>query len=247
MILLVDSGNSRVKWRLVNGAGENMSGAGLIDEPGLFADLSEFGADIDSIEVSAVGSEQSCQRLSAALDEACSAPVYFHWAEKRCSGLVNSYGDTARMGADRWHAMVAGWQHCHSGFAVIDAGSAVTVDYVAINGRHIGGYILPGMNMLRRSLRLDVARVGFDDSQKVNTVPGTSTTECVNHGLDWLSQSIAHRVARDADEYGLGRIYVTGGDGFRFVRLGLVADYWSGMVLDGLYEVALGAISARRG
>ena len=65
------------------------------------------------------------------------------------------------MGADRWHAMLAGWVRCKASFAVVDAGSAVTVDYVNAGGRHLGGYILPGLQMMRRSLKVDAARIGL--------------------------------------------------------------------------------------
>ena len=96
------------------------------------------------------------------LESFCRAPIVFHWAEPHRGGLVNAYTETDRMGADRWHAMYAAWQADAGGFAVVDAGSAITIDYVADSGKHLGGYILPGKQMMLRSLRQDAAQSEAD-------------------------------------------------------------------------------------
>ena len=141
------------------------------------------------------------------------------------------------MGADRWHGMYGAWQLLRGGFAVVDAGTAITVDYVAADGRHIGGYILPGLKMMLRSLQLDAARIGFDSRDSGITSPGRDTGECVNHGLSWLFQSAIERIHSDTRTYGLPDIVVTGGDASRLLDLGLAADYRPSLVLEGLDAV----------
>ena len=238
MMLLVDSGNTRIKWRLVQGAQVRAEGAAMLDEKAPFAGLVQFGHDITRVAVSSVASEQNCRELEQGLSRVTRAPVTFYWSESSRQGLVNSYQDVRKMGADRWHGMVGAWSRYQGGLAVVDAGSAVTVDYVAESGAHIGGYILPGLRMMRRSLKLDAARIGFEHDDQVNTLPGRSTGECANHGLAWLTLGVIERINADAGVHNLRRVLLTGGDAQRFVDLGLQAEVRPGLVFEGLQAVA---------
>jgi type III pantothenate kinase len=116
----------------------------------------------------------------------------------------------------------------------VDAGSAVTIDYVDGQGHHLGGYILPGLQMMRRSLKLDAARIGFEYDDQINAVPGRSTGECANHGLAWLTESLVQRLSGDVARFRLDRVVLTGGDAGRFLSLGLKAEHRPALVLEGL-------------
>ena len=234
MRLLVDAGNTRLKWRLERDGVPVEQGAGRLDDDAQITAVLNTIDGIESVAVSTVASEERQERLQGFLKQQTAAPVTFYWAERTRGGLVNAYKDVARMGADRWHAMYGAWASCRQGFAVVDAGSAVTVDYVDASGRHLGGFILPGLQMMLRSLKTDAARIGFDPAQILATDPGRSTGECVNHGLAWLSAGMVERIERDVREYALGDIVVTGGDADRLLGLGLRAQSHPGLVLDGL-------------
>ncbi|MFV8572645.1 type III pantothenate kinase [Marinobacter sp. SBS5] len=238
MILLVDSGNTRIKWRLVRGLESLVTGAAELSAPEPFSGLETYSAEIRRVCVSTVGSESSREALEAAVAKITTAPVTFYWSESQREGLQNSYQDVSRMGADRWHAMVAAWKRLRAGCAIIDAGSAVTVDYIDGDGQHTGGFILPGLRMMRRSLKLEAARIGFDFDEQLNTRPGKTTGECANHGLAWLTEGVVRQVHRDVAAYGIRHVLVTGGDAERFLGLGLQAEHCPELVLDGLHEVA---------
>lgn len=240
MMLLVDSGNTRIKWRVVDGCQVKVEGAALLDEDAAFEGLAAVSDEISGVAVSSVASEQGCRALEQSLARVTRAPVTFYWSETSRQGLVNSYRDARKMGADRWHGMVGAWSRYAGGLAVVDAGSAVTVDYVAESGAHIGGYILPGLGMMRRSLKLDAARIGFEYDDQLNTLPGRSTGECVNHGLAWLTLGIIERINADIRAHNLRRVILTGGDAQRFVDLGLKAEVRPGLVFEGLQAVAQG-------
>ncbi|MBR9872524.1 MAG: type III pantothenate kinase [Gammaproteobacteria bacterium] len=239
MILLIDSGNTRIKWRLVQGVGCVAEGTSELSEPEPFSGLEQYSEAVSRVCVSTVGSDASRGALEVAVAKVTAAPVAFYWSESQRGGLQSSYRDVSRMGADRWHAMVAAWERFQQGCAIIDAGSAVTVDYVGGDGTHIGGFILPGLRMMRRSLKLDAARIGFDFDDQLNTRPGNTTGECANHGLAWLTEGVVRQIHRDAAAYGIPNILVTGGDAKRFLGLGLKAEYCPGLVLDGLHHVAV--------
>ncbi|MCM0614386.1 type III pantothenate kinase [Marinobacter sediminum] len=237
MRLLVDAGNSRLKWRLEQSGKWIEKGTGALDDTDPLHGLPDEVGQITRVAVSTVASEEKRLRLLEYLVERTGAPVSFYWAEAARGGLTNAYAACERMGADRWHAMYGAWQEHRRGFAVVDAGSAVTVDYVDPAGQHLGGFILPGLQMMLRSLRSDAARIGFDPDQVLDTRPGVSTGECVNHGLAWLSGALVAQIHADAGTYGLPDILVTGGDADRLIGLGLAGVHHPSLVLEGLQAI----------
>ncbi len=236
MRLLIDAGNTRLKWQLGDRQKVLASGAGVLSSPDPLSGL-PADARVRRISVSTVAAEARREALVAHLERRFGVPAVCHWSEAERGGLRNAYQDYQRMGADRWHAMYGAWQTHRKGFAVIDAGSAVTVDYVDGAGQHLGGFILPGLQMMIRSLRTDAARILFDPEQVLETSPGTSTGECVNHGLAWLSAAMIERIREDVDTFGLQDILVTGGDAERLQGLGLNAMHAPDLVLRGLAAI----------
>ncbi|WP_375194067.1 type III pantothenate kinase [Marinobacter sp.] len=236
MKLFIDAGNTRLKWCLEDSGKVTRSGAGVLGDQVHLEGLDDR-PDISAIAVSTVASEARREQLAASLVDLCPTPARFYWAEAGRGGLRNAYQEVARMGADRWHAMYGAWLSHKNGFAVVDAGSAVTVDYVDALGQHLGGYILPGLRMMVRSLQNDAARIWFDPEQVLETAPGRSTGECVNHGLAWLSEAMVERVQSDARTLGLRDILVTGGDAGRLIGLGLTGTLHPDLVFAGLRAI----------
>jgi len=240
VILLVDSGNTRLKWRLErqDSAEVLALGYGLLTDPDpLHALCLPKGERVQSVAVSTVASEHSRRNLMAALELQFAAPVICYWSERERNGLVNGYQQPQKMGADRWHGMYAAWQSEHQGFVMVDAGSAMTVDYVAASGRHLGGFILPGLQMMLRSLSSDAARIGFETESGENIRPGLSTSECVNHGLAWLAAALSDRIMENMQSYGLRDAILTGGDAARLQRIGLQGRLEPELVLNGLAQI----------
>lgn len=237
MRLLIDAGNTRIKWRLVDGAKTVDQGVSLLVDD---APLSALAGRVDRVErvaISVVAAEQQRERLAQLVADLTPAPVIYHWAEAERGGLRSAYSDPSKMGADRWHAMYGAWHAHKQGVAVVDAGSAVTVDYVDDAGQHLGGFILPGLQMMFRSLKTDAARIGFDPGQVLDRSPGRSTGECVNHGLAWLSAGMVAKIHEDVARFGLKDTLVTGGDADRLVGLGLKATTKPHLVLEGLARI----------
>lgn len=237
MILLIDAGNTRIKWELRE-QGLCVGGGSV---PLAELDSGNWriaGAQkVRSVAVSAVISEERRRLLEQSLQSAVGQPGVFYWAEPLRDGLVNAYSDCARMGADRWHAMYGAWRECRDGFAVIDAGSALTVDYVRSDGAHLGGYILPGKEMMLRSLKTDAARIGFDPADQINREPGIDTGQCVIHGQSWLWSAVTDQIFSDVRRYGLSHVFVTGGDAGLFDRPASGCLYRPSLVLDGLAAI----------
>ena len=238
MKLLIDAGNTRLKWQLRRHNALVEQGTCLLTSRDWLDNLMAYQSSIDQVAVSTVVSRPKQSQLEADLYSlATTAKPVFYWAEPYRHGLTNAYSDVSRMGADRWHAMYAGWHKEFGGFAVLDAGSALTVDYVAADGRHLGGYILPGKQMMLRSLQKDAARIGFDPVGMGAGEPGGSTTECVQHGLIWLWEGLAARIGADCRNHQLDRVLFTGGDADLLLVAGLQGQHHPDLVLDGLAAI----------
>lgn len=237
MRLLVDAGNTRLKWQLVQQGSVIARGASLLASEDWLDQLSPYALRINHAAVSTVVAEPIRHALIDKLSRLSISNVLFYWSEASRGGLRNAYSDVSKMGADRWHAMYAGWHQTHGGFAVIDAGSAITVDYVAGDGRHLGGYILPGKQMMLRSLQQDAARIGFELIDASAGEPGTSTTECVQHGVVWLWEGLVSHLLADCQRHGLDRILCTGGDAPALMSAGLPGQQDADLVLAGLAAI----------
>ena len=237
MILQLDIGNTRVKWRQChNGKVLGRGVAPRLELAGLFADIGK-DASPAQVWVSSVAGEEAENRLRQQIVEQWGVSPWFARPGSQACGLSNSYAQPQRMGVDRWLAMLAAWQDARASVCVVDAGSALTIDFVAASGHHLGGYILPGLESMERALLSDTDRVRFADAARDQLEPGRSTEEAVYNGL-FLSQAGAvslalHRVSGD---YAL---YFTGGNGdklFRKLRLG--GKFHEDLVLDGLELLA---------
>ena len=237
MKLFIDAGNTRLKWCLDDQGHIVASGTGSLEQDNPLSSARELISKVRSVAVSTVASEERRAHLIDAIARQCPAPVRFYWSEQTRNGLINAYQDVSRMGADRWHAMYGAWLDHKQGFVVVDAGSAVTVDYVDPQGQHLGGYILPGLQMMLRSLRTDAARIWFDPEHGLAAEPGKSTGECVNHGLAWLSGAMIERVISDTRKHSLSDVLVTGGDANRLIGLGLPGIHRPDLVLSGLRAI----------
>lgn len=246
MRLLLDAGNTRIKWQLRDGSNVLQQGAGELEALRLFEGMTDAQWQaVDAVAVSTVRSESARDDLSRVLGQYSPVPVRFFWTRPRFGPVTCAYNDPATMGADRWHALIGAWERVQGGCVVVDAGSAVTLDWLDDQGRHLGGYILPGRAMMLKSLRQSTARVVFEPGENLAaTSPGQSTAECVFHGVNWLIQALARQLDNDAG----GPVLVTGGDGALIMKA--LADGVGGsrnaaylcpdLVLDGLALVEAG-------
>ncbi|MCH8500234.1 MAG: type III pantothenate kinase [Marinobacter sp.] len=239
MMLLIDAGNTRIKWQLRDAARILAQGYELTPETQV--QLQRWQAEITHIAVSSVASSEVQDHIRHQLNELSPLSPVFYSARGAWGELRSSYRAPETMGADRWHAMVAAWHRHQQGVAVVDAGSALTVDYIGPDGQHLGGYILPGRRMCLASLRNDAARINYDLLDQQSAAPGTNTSECVNHGLHWLWQSLSARLAADCQQYNLTSVLVTGGDGQLLLGAGLAGCWCPDLVFDGLSLTANGS------
>jgi len=153
-VLLCDIGNTHCDWALAGQAGWIARGRAPSERiVELFAqDWRRFDAPCRILAANVAGSEaaqalaQGCRALWGRAPEFLRAPA-------RGLGVVNGYRQPGQLGIDRWLALVAAAGLGSEPACVVDCGSAITIDLLATEGRHLGGVILPGLAMMERALR----------------------------------------------------------------------------------------------
>ena len=227
--LLVDVGNTAIKWRLANTEG-------LMDVGGSVSNVSSLCQRVEAeawgvAGLASVACDAADAELIAALTASRKATVHRPAAKAICLGLMSSYVEPERMGVDRWLAMLAAHVHNEGALCVIDAGTAVTVDLVSTEGVHEGGYILPGADLMRRALSSETDRIQVGALEAPTIEPGNNTQACVTAG-SW--RAVVGAVKSIMGEYPQHRALLTGGAADALQDLGLAATHRSDLVMEGL-------------
>lgn len=247
MIVDIDAGNSRIKWRVtadgrvVAGGVADSTEELLLSLSGLPESEEKRKQDRVRIRVASVRSHAWLMGFEERVQVIWPADVEVAHSAAREAGVVSAYRDPGTLGVDRWLAMLAAHARCPGLCVVIDCGTALTVDIVEASGRHRGGYIVPGLALQWAALK-GTARIRLSEGSApvpgADHAPGRTTEEAVRHGSvamvsGWLVNDEAVRIA--SSEQGL---FVAGGDADLLIpclrKAGLEVRREPYLVLDGL-------------
>ena len=148
MRLLIDAGNTRIKWALVDGGEWLRDGVLPVGQAGTLQRLFSDVHDIQQIWVSNVAGEAVAQHIQ----NIKAGQINFVMAREKQCGVSNGYSRPAQLGSDRWSALIAAWHLVRRKCMVVNCGTAITVDTLSMQGEFIGGLILPGVELMQRSL-----------------------------------------------------------------------------------------------
>ena len=161
-VLELDAGNTRLKWRLIN-EGEILARGAVDNNEDWNTRLPELIDQLGSFQLarmSAVSGGEKHNLLTEIIHGGFGVPVLVARTKASCCGLTIAYREASALGVDRWLAMLAAFYQPEKGTKIIiDSGTALTVDIIDPNGNHIGGYIVPGIQLMRQSLQLNTARL----------------------------------------------------------------------------------------
>lgn len=232
-VIVVDAGNTSVKWAAFDG-----------DE------LIVIARDIQD------ASQEDCDRvklLSYKPDY-----IYFacvrereqeielqqfiaqHFAEIACyelqsqvlaCGVRNAYEDVSRLGVDRWLTVLAAFTP-EQDTVVIDAGTALKVEFVPADGGYQGGYIVPGQAMMENMLVANTGKIRFDDADLLNYQGVINNTGLAVHLGCWeMTLALVDRVHQ---QHQGSRFIFTGGNGEKIMQaLEIEAKFEPHLVLQG--------------
>lgn len=181
-ILQIDAGNSSAKWRLMKDGEVAGRGRLALDADETPEALARAVRSASEIWLASVLDDAREAALEERLDRLNPIPQRRARSERHCSGVTNSYDDPARMGVDRWLALLAAHRRIDGRVCVVDAGTALTIDLLAADGRHEGGYIIAGRDLLEQALLSGTGRVRDADRLLWSLEPGRDTGAAVSSG-----------------------------------------------------------------
>lgn len=245
--LLIDAGNSRIKWALLVG-GSWQTGAITAVGSGLDA-LTDALASLqrpDSVIVSNVRGEAFAQNLKQWIHAHWQRKVAFARSESVWSRLKNGYSDPGALGVDRWMGLIGAACRFRPPFCVVDLGTAITADWVDASGRHRGGVIAPGIQAMIRTLTTSTQGIETSNIKTVRpdlTLPfGCDTSDAILLGVHLSAAGLIEKAASRAQK-GVGEGFIlilTGGDAVRvspYLELPHERDEW--LVFRGLEALLL--------
>lgn len=241
--LILDAGNSRLKFGLWEGRGLAETGAltwtgdwqtALSDRLGEFSGVERVvaGSVHQTATVEALRSI-SRRRLGCALTQITTAVS--------ACGVQNRYHDHRQLGVDRWAAVVAAHRRVPAAWHVImDVGTAATVDVLAPGGEYLGGAIFPGLGLLASALGSGTAGLPKLAGEAV-PLPARSTPDAIRGGVvHGLAGALRHLEAEMLSGQRVAPCrWLTGGDARRLQPLLPPDAVWvPDLVLEGLALLA---------
>jgi len=246
MMLLLDAGNTSVKWGLCEGGNIAASGSFIyagndIDD---LADRSWSALQTPAgVIIANVAGKELGRRLSGWIIKYWGITPVFVVATGQACGVTNAYTVPEHLGVDRWAALIGARQNGGGEVCIVDCGTAITLDMLGADGVHQGGLILPGVEMLQQVLLKNTALTNTSRTQEPASLFAVGTADAVNGGALYMAVAAIDRIVADMasalDAH--PDVVITGGDARRILTLlACPARHDPELVLRGLAMLAGG-------
>jgi len=184
MNLLVDLGNTRLKWAIARGPVVQPGQALLHGQQGDIREaLCSQWQNLPRPARAAIASVASADLL-----EQVRCTIHLLWPgleviqpqpQAHAHGVSNAYRQPEKLGVDRWLTLLAVRRYHHLPACVVDCGTAITIDMLNAQGRHLGGMIAPGLTLMRKSLIQGTEALhSFQDEFTVGLANSTEVAIC---------------------------------------------------------------------
>ena len=227
-ILVIDAGNTRIKWGIHNKKWEEQ-GAFVHNET---AQLAEILRDhqVSRAVVSNVTSSVVEENLKAAL---ASIPTLWVKSSAAACGVKNGYDTPEQLGSDRWAALIGARHHTKSACIVASAGTALTVDALSADGTFLGGVIVPGLATMQAALSANTQLKPSDG--ELDDFPTNTNDAIVSGALRAMSGAVlAQHLALTLHTGKPPQLLLTGGDAAVLQTLLPEGEILDNLVLQGL-------------
>lgn len=246
--LALDVGNTRLKWAAYEAP---QPGARLLGQGAVFLENIEKLAEEEwqalpppqHILGCIVAGDPVKRRLMEQMEHWEVMPSWVV-ASAEEAGLVNGYDHPARLGADRWVAMIGARHRLLSRgqrapCVVAMVGTAVTVEAIDAEGRFLGGLILPGHGIMLRALESGTAGLHVPTGE-VRDFPTNTSDALTSGGTFAISGAIERMVENVIKRCGQMPVCImTGGAGWKMApSMQLPFELVESLIFDGLLEIA---------
>jgi len=244
MQLLLDIGNTRIKWAFASGKG--LLGAGEFVHCGCspveaLAFIDQFKHDPVAAAMVNVAGTQLSDAIAVELDQRFNCPLQVVQVGEFFGSVRNGYVAAEQLGADRWAALVGAWHIERDAVCVVDAGSALTIDLVASDGQHYGGTIVPGISLMCSTLLSETSDIaGFAERGTAGANAddwfGRDTASAIDRGSLMAAVSMVEAAVTNFPQaQTVPKLFVTGGDASVLQQLLKIdSHYRPHLVLEGL-------------
>lgn len=184
MRLLLDLGNTRLKWALAGGGGAPERNGALAWAPSMPDDLVREWRPLSrprGVWAASVVDGAREAALSAAVLARFGLPVNWVRTPHEACGVTTAYADPSAMGVDRFLGLVAAHADGHAPCVLVSSGTALVLDALAASGRHLGGWIAPGAALMQQSVLGATARVRPREPGRL-TEAATTTADALTSG-----------------------------------------------------------------
>ena len=160
MLLLIDAGNTRIKWALAEAGaplGEWVDAGAVAHAELNYLPACWQGRPITHTVVANVAGAKLRDQLQLMLP---TTPIDWFASLPQLDGMRNGYRNPGQLGCDRFAAAL-GARALEPGKALVVAtcGTATTIDAISADGRFLGGMILPGLGLMAAALAKNTAQL----------------------------------------------------------------------------------------
>ena len=212
MNLLVDIGNTRLKWATSNG---------LSLVPGFATENIDINRDTltqlwhsltppEQLAISCVGAGRLIDLVTDVAKERWpgirlirAKSVATAW------GVSNAYSEPEKLGVDRWLGIIAAYNQYKKALCVVSCGTAITLDVVDAKGQHLGGMISPGLRLMKAALADNTENLGLDENAYPFELAANTAAAIYNGTISAVCGLIEHALNVQPDNL---QLILTGGD-----------------------------------
>jgi type III pantothenate kinase len=212
MNLLIDMGNTRLKWAISDNfdivPGTPIANAN-IDRARLMQ-LWQTIAPPKQLAIACVSASQLCDLVIAVVLELWPGITIVQVkSEAQAFGIFNAYQEPEKLGVDRWLGMVSGYNKYRKALCVVSCGTAITLDIVDDSGTHLGGLISPGLRLMKQALSNNAENLDLNETAYPLGLATFTDAAIYNGALSAACGFIEFALANQPEDLPL---LITGGD-----------------------------------
>ena len=246
--LAIDVGNTRLKWALYQNPHANAAvlaqGAEFLDNIDKLAEGAWAALPAPDRMLGCVVAGDAVRRRVEEQMEIWDVSAQWVVSSNAEAGISNGYDYPARLGADRWVAMIGAW-HCALAqgaarpLVVVMVGTAVTVDAIDVDGKFLGGLILPGHGIMLRALESGTAGLHVPTGD-VREFPTNTSDALTSGGTYAIAGAVERMVQHVRSHCGVEpKCIMTGGAGWKMApSMSLRFELVDNLIFVGLLEMA---------
>ncbi|MFW5432227.1 MAG: type III pantothenate kinase [Methylophilaceae bacterium] len=222
MLIVIDAGNTRTKWAQVQADGSLTKMHAVTNATIATSALKKALEQADKVMIANVAGETFGQQLVEMVPE--NTEMIFVKAQAEACSVVNRYEKKEDLGVDRWAAVVAAWHMNKQPSIVINAGTAITVDALSRDkatrtGTYMGGIILPGLQLMYKSLADNAVQLPSSLKGECTDFPKNThdaiTSGCINAVVGAVVLQLKRLEKHSAF---LPKVVISGGDAVKIAE-----------------------------